>query len=95
MFSLLDVSLRRELLLAGAEVTRVERGAYDVALFILAEHIHLDVQRLPDRVLHPWNYHLGDRLFSPRGAYSRRWLTALQEFANSDIELVFKMVQHR
>eukprot|EP00602_Paraphysomonas_sp_CaronLab_P002416 CAMPEP_0185033292 /NCGR_PEP_ID=MMETSP1103-20130426/22080_1 /TAXON_ID=36769 /ORGANISM="Paraphysomonas bandaiensis, Strain Caron Lab Isolate" /LENGTH=417 /DNA_ID=CAMNT_0027569507 /DNA_START=234 /DNA_END=1487 /DNA_ORIENTATION=+ len=90
-----NVWVTRELLLAGAKVYRGERSPYEISLFILAHHIHLDIHEVPDKLLYPWKYSLFYYLFSPRGAYNRTIYTLFQLCTNSDIELVFKMVQHR
>mmetsp|Transcript_16403 Transcript_16403/g.24719 ORF Transcript_16403/g.24719 Transcript_16403/m.24719 type:complete len:434 (+) Transcript_16403:94-1395(+) len=90
-----NVWVTRELLLAGAKVYRGERSPYEISLFILAQHIHLEVHEVPDKLLHPWKYDAKYFLFSPRGAYKRSIYTAFQLCTNSDIELVFKMVQRR
>ena len=83
----------RLLLKKKAKVTTGKRNAYDVAVFIMASHIHLDIEQIPDFLLRPpsWFYNK----FSYKGRYHSWKEVFWQSFSNSDIELVFRMVQFR
>jgi hypothetical protein len=81
------------LLLKKAKVTTGKRNAYDVAVFIMASHIMLDIDEIPDFLLHPPSRCY--RALSLKGRYHSWGGVFWQSLTNSDIELVFRMVQYR
>lgn len=83
------------LLLKKANVTTGKRNAYDVATFIMATHLGLDLEEIPAALLHPHTSSWCYRTFSLRGRYVSWKEVFWQSFSNSDIELVFRMVQYR
>jgi hypothetical protein len=83
----------RLLLKKKAKVTTGKRNAYDVATFIMASHIHLDIEEIPDFLLHPPSRSY--KAISYKGRYHSWKEVFLQSLTNSDIELVFRMVQYR
>eukprot|EP00603_Paraphysomonas_imperforata_P006924 CAMPEP_0114424252 /NCGR_PEP_ID=MMETSP0103-20121206/6594_1 /TAXON_ID=37642 ORGANISM="Paraphysomonas imperforata, Strain PA2" /NCGR_SAMPLE_ID=MMETSP0103 /ASSEMBLY_ACC=CAM_ASM_000201 /LENGTH=620 /DNA_ID=CAMNT_0001592991 /DNA_START=82 /DNA_END=1944 /DNA_ORIENTATION=- len=88
-----NVWLTRLLLKKKAKVTTGKRNAYDVATFIMANHIHLDVEEIPEFLLHPPSRFY--KTFSFKGRYHSWKEVFWQSLSNSDIELVFRMVQYR
>lgn len=83
----------RLLLKKKAKVKSGKRNAYDVATFIMANHIHLDVEEIPEFLLHPPSRFY--KTFSYKGRYHSWREVFWQSLSNSDIELVFRMVQYR
>jgi hypothetical protein len=67
----------------------------DISLFIFAESLSTDVHRVPESLLAPWNTSCLSNLFSPRGRYDYTLLVLLQLCTNSDISLVYRMIQYR
>ena len=83
------------LLLKKVKVTIGKRNAYDVAYFIMVSHLGLELEDMPESMLHPHKTSWFYRTFSLRGRYSSRRAVFWQSLSNSDIMLVFRMVQYR
>ena len=83
------------LLLKKAKVKAGKRNAYDVATFIMAEHIHLDIEKIPEFLLNPQDSSCFYKAFSLRGRYHSWKDVFWQSLTNSDVELVFRMVKYR
>jgi hypothetical protein len=85
----------RCLLLAGAKVYCGPHSPYETSLFIFANHIFRSMEEMTPSILQPWNHNMISSLFALRGNYTFSALIYIQMLGCGDIELIFRMIQHR